>query len=178
MAYRIARLTVEDLPQVAEIEQEAFPTPWPLEAYARELTDNKLAHYLALYDDGARPPIVAGYAGLWLVFDEVHLTTIAVRDRYRGRGLSEALLTAALDLAVERGAEAMTLEVRVSNRPAQKLYEKYGFEYVGRRPNYYPETHEDALLMTVHGIATPAYQRRLAELKSALRRRVAIVGAG
>jgi ribosomal-protein-alanine N-acetyltransferase len=96
--------------------------------------------------NGARP--VVGYAGYWFVVDEAHISTIAVHPEWRGRGVGEHLLVHLLGQALDLGAVAATLEVRVSNTAAQNLYRKYGFEQVGRRRRYYRDNGEDALLMT------------------------------
>lgn len=90
---------------------------------------------------------IAGFAGMWQLFDEAHVTTIGVDTPYRGRGLGEAMLLRLLDEAVRRGANLMTLEVRVSNASAMRLYEKYGFTVHGVRPHYYSDNGEDAYLM-------------------------------
>lgn len=112
-------------------------------------------------------PLIVGFAGLWFMVDEAHLTTIAVREAYRRRGIGELLLIATIDLATERGARVMTLEVRVSNIVAQSLYQKYGFSKVGLRPGYYTDTKEDALLMTTDNITTATFQKNLQALKQA-----------
>jgi ribosomal-protein-alanine N-acetyltransferase len=93
-----------------------------------------------------REPIV-GFAGMWMAFDEAHVTTIGVDPVYRGRGLGELLLLATFDEAMTRGAHWLTLEVRVSNEPAQSLYRKYGFTVQGTRKRYYSDNNEDALIM-------------------------------
>jgi ribosomal-protein-alanine N-acetyltransferase len=111
---------------------------------------------------------VLGYAGFWALVDEAHLANIAVAPEWRGRGLGELLLVTVIDRAVELGLAVVTLEVRVSNLRAQKLYRKYGFEVVGERRHYYSDNGENAYIMTTGIITSAAYQRRLAELKEAL----------
>ncbi len=95
----------------------------------------------------AAPQPVAGFAGMWQLYDEAHVTTIGVDVPFRGRGLGEALLLRLLDESVRRGANLMTLEVRISNDGAIRLYEKYGFSVHGVRPRYYSDNGEDAYLM-------------------------------
>ena len=113
--------------------------------------------------------LIVGYAGIWIVLDEAHLTTIAVHPVYRGRGIGELLLISAIEMSVEMNAEVMTLEVRTSNIQAQTLYEKYGFQRVGLRRGYYVDTREDALIMTSENLNTPSYRQRFQQLKQANR---------
>jgi ribosomal-protein-alanine N-acetyltransferase len=115
---------------------------------------------------------IVGFAGLWLTLDEAHVTTIAVHPDHRGRGLGELLLVSLIDIAYDIGARFMTLEVRVSNRVAQNLYRKYGFEGRGIRRRYYSDNHEDALIMRTSELASPSYRRRFMELKTALMARL------
>jgi len=95
------------------------------------------------------PRVVVGYIGFWYVVDEAHISTLAVHPAYRGRGIGAQLLAAMLREAAGLGARLATLEVRVGNLAAQRLYLKFGFEEVGRRPAYYRDNAEDALLMTL-----------------------------
>lgn len=120
---------------------------------------------------------IVGFAGFWVMAGEAHITSIAVREKHRRKGIGELLLGRVIDMAIEMNAEMVTLEVRASNTSAQKLYEKYGFKKVGERRRYYldrgpdGETREDALIMTADPIKSEEYQalfRRLKE-KSAAR---------
>jgi ribosomal-protein-alanine N-acetyltransferase len=112
-------------------------------------------------------PIV-GYGGLWLSADEAHVTTIAVDPAHRRRGVGELLLNGLIDQAYELGAAMITLEVRVSNDAAQRLYLKYGFTVVGARRRYYTDNGEDALLMSIEALNAPAYRERLNALRRQL----------
>lgn len=154
-------MRIDDLDAVAEIERLSFTTPWPPHAYRSEIESNRLAHYLVLRVDRT----VVAYAGVWLMVDEAHVTTFAVHPSWRRRGLGERLLLALLDLAVERGARSATLEVRLSNLPARRLYEKYGFRPVGVRPRYYTDDHEDALIMTTEPLDGTPMRERIAALR-------------
>lgn len=116
-------------------------------------------------------PLV-GYGGVWLSVDEGHITTIATAPEHRGRSVGELLLISLIDQALDLGAERITLEVRVSNTVAQQLYLKYGFEPVGRRPRYYTDNGEDAMLMTTPLIHEAAYQEQLKRLRDALYERL------
>lgn len=115
---------------------------------------------------------VAGFSGIWLLVDEAHVTNIAIRDEYRGRGLGEYLLLATIDMAMEMQAEVMTLEVRVSNTVAQRLYAKYGFETKGVRKGYYLDNREDALIMTTDKITTHDYIEKIKKRRRALNARL------
>src|SRR5947209_13031423 len=115
---------------------------------------------------------IQGYAGMWLVVDEAHITTIAMRPDWRGQGLGELLLACMIDSAAEAGDERVTLEVRVSNETAQRLYRKYGFQQQGIRPRYYADDNEDAYIMTTDAINDEAYRRRFEALVSSLRARL------
>jgi [ribosomal protein S18]-alanine N-acetyltransferase len=141
VSFRSMRLG--DIDEVCGIEKEAFPTPWSEGAFQNELVNNQFAHYLIMECND----VVAGYGGMWLIMDEAHVTNIAVKAAYRGQKLGERLLRQLQETAVFLGAQKMTLEVRVSNLVAQKLYEKLGFRSVGVRRGYYSDNHEDALIM-------------------------------
>jgi len=167
VALRVAAMTFDDLPQVHAIERASFSVPWPDDAYRNELTTNRLASYVVARADGA----VVGFAGLWVMVDEAHVTTFAVDPRWRGRGVGQRLLIALLDIAVARRAREATLEVRLSNMPARRLYEKYGFRPVGLRPRYYSDNSEDALIMTTDPLDSPAMRDRVAALRAALDQR-------
>lgn len=136
-------MNVSDIPAVEEIEQEAFATPWTVEAFMNELTNNMFARYIVMEQRGE----LIGYGGMWIIVDEAHVTNVAVRADYRGQGLGELLMTELQHKAVAFGADRMTLEVRVTNTVAQNLYRKLGFEPSGLRPGYYSDNNEDALIM-------------------------------
>jgi ribosomal-protein-alanine N-acetyltransferase len=169
----ILPLRFEDILEIDDIEREAFPAPWPPSAFLYEI-ENKLARYFVLRErrESGEPGMVLGYAGVWVVIDEAHLTTIAVRDTERGKGYGEVLLIHALHRGIEMGAITMTLEVREKNPVAQHMYLKYGFEMVGRRKNYYPEVHEDALIMTTDALDGEAFKQRFAAHERAIRDRL------
>lgn len=160
-------MTFEDLPAVHAIEKASFAVPWPNDAYRSELTTNRLASYVVARTDDA----VIGFAGLWVMVDEAHVTTFAVDPRWRRHGVGELLLLALFDIAVTRRAREATLEVRLSNVPARRLYEKYGFRPVGIRPRYYSDNGEDALIMTTEALESSAVRDRIAGLRAALDQR-------
>jgi len=157
-------MRLDDLPTVHAIETASFTSPWPPNAYRSELEGNRLAHYLVVRVDGS----LAAYGGMWLMVDEAHITTFAVHPAWRRQRLGERLLLAFLDLAVDRGAHEATLEVRLSNLPARRLYEKYGFRPVGLRPRYYSDDNEDALIMTTEPLDEARMLERISTLRAAL----------
>lgn len=114
------------------------------------------------------PPPIIGFAGMWNLYDEAHITTIGVRPELRGRGLGELLFVAMIDEAVRRRVNWVTLEVRVSNHEAQALYQKYGFTVQGRRPRYYSDNNEDALIMWSASLKDENYLRQIEERRRRL----------
>jgi [ribosomal protein S18]-alanine N-acetyltransferase len=115
---------------------------------------------------------IIGFAGLWLMVDEAHVTTIAMHPEHRGRGLGEFLLVSLIDISYTIGAKWVTLEVRVSNYNAQNLYRKYGFREAGVRHRYYSDNQEDALIMWTDEINSPTYKQKFLELKSLLMKKL------
>lgn len=113
-----------------------------------------------------------GYLGLWQVVDDAHVVSVGVRTPFRRHGIGEALLIRAIEVAMDWGSRYITLEVRVSNRGAQSLYDKYGFKRAGVRKRYYLDNNEDAYIMTTDSILTPDYQENLARLKALHSQRV------
>lgn len=119
----------------------------------------------------SRRELIVGFIGVWMLPDEAHIVTIAVREGYRRQGLGELLLISAIGLSQQQGEALITLEVRVTNDAAVGLYEKYGFEKVGLRSRYYSDNHEDAYVLTVPSVVSEAYCRRFEELVAEHRRR-------
>ena len=141
---RVEPMGLEDVPDVHRIEAQSFPMPWPDYAFRQELQTNRLAHYLVVRSGNE----TVAYGGLWMLVDEAHITTFAVLPEWRRRGIGGRLMVALMDLALRQKARVMTLEVRLSNRPARALYGSFGFKPVGVRPRYYSDNGEDALIMT------------------------------
>ena len=160
----IGAMRLEDLAEVQRIEEASFSTPWPENAYRSELMSNRLATYLVARAAGR----IVAYGGMWLMVDEAHITTFAVHPAWRRQRIGERLLLAFLDLARDRHAREATLEVRLSNLAARRLYEKYGFRPVGLRPRYYSDNNEDALIMTTESFGSPALEARIARLRAAI----------
>jgi ribosomal-protein-alanine N-acetyltransferase len=160
----IEPMTLDDVAGVQEVEHASFPVPWPANAFRHELTANRNARYVVARD-GER---IVGYAGLWLMVDEAHITTFAVHPDARRRRIGERLLQRIFDVAAELNAEWITLEVRASNLAAQRLYEKYGFHRAGVRRRYYSDNNEDALIMWTERIKDRGVKDLLRKLREEL----------
>ena len=153
----IDRMREEDIPLVQAIEREIFLTPWPRNAYHRELSQNRQASYIVL----RRDEDLVAYGGLWKVGDEAHVTTVGVRRQDQGQGLGRALFAALVLRSFTLGARWITLEVRVSNGHAIRLYEGFGFKCIGRRRGYYSDDGEDAVIMWSDSIHAPRFKANL-----------------
>lgn len=162
----IAEMSLVDVEAVQEVERLSFPIPWPVSAFRHELTQNRNARYIIARSEGQ----IVGYAGLWLMVDEAHITTFAVHPEFRRRRIGERMLQRLFEIAEEVGAEWLTLEVRGSNLAAQKLYQKYGFRRAGIRRRYYSDNGEDALVMWTDRLRDRAVRERIARLREDLER--------
>ena len=200
MSYYLAPMRLEDIPEVSRVERLCFSNPWPQSAYRRELRNSGNNYYVVLWNrpdtpeerearraehrgplsilpfarrsDHSHGDAVVGFAGMWILYDEAHITTIGVSPELRGRSLGELLLVDVFEKAIARNAEWVTLEVRVSNASAQALYEKYGFTRQGVRRRYYSDNGEDAYIMWSPSLRAPDYRARFEELRDALMRRM------
>ena len=152
------------LRSVLRIEALVYPRPWSLSLFMSELALRSTRAYWVARVDGA----VVGYCGLMVTGEDGHVTTLAVDPAMHRRGIGTRLLLVLAGEAIRRGVTGLTLEVRMSNKPAQELYRKFGFRPAGVRRNYYVETNEDALVMWADDVDDPAYARRLAEIEAAI----------
>jgi len=144
------------------VNKQIMPeTPWYKRLFSYE-RHNEFAH---------NEQYILGFAGLWIMPDEGHISAIGVRNNYRRRGIGERLLISLIDLATELNIKTISLEVRVSNEAAQSLYRKYEFQIIGRHPHYYAQNGEDALLMSTNIITSAPFQARFQQLKEAHQRR-------
>ena len=140
----------DDLDSVMVIDRLSFSMPWPKSAYQHDLTNKSKAILLvAEYGSGDTELSIVGMIDLWLILDDAHIATLAVHPDFRGMGIATRLIEEVLVEAHEKGAKRAMLEVRTSNLAAQKLYEKFGFKVVHKRPRYYVDNREDALLMNL-----------------------------
>ncbi|MEK5186634.1 ribosomal protein S18-alanine N-acetyltransferase [Solibacillus sp. FSL R5-0691] len=141
------RMTIDDVQAVHKIELATFPTPWTLDSFYYEMTENQYAHYLVAEDGNGE---IIGFCGIWLVIDAAQITNVAVVQSVRGQGIGETLMREAMRVAKEANMDVMSLEVRVTNTVAQNLYRKLGFQDGGLRKGYYTDNQEDALVMWVN----------------------------
>ncbi|MDF2503503.1 MULTISPECIES: ribosomal protein S18-alanine N-acetyltransferase [Clostridium] len=139
----------EYIDAILSIEELSFKDPWSRDSMEREL-NNSFARYLVVkYNDK-----VIGYGGMWLILDEGHITNIAVAPKYRCMGAGNVILKSLIDICEKEQINSLTLEVRMTNTIAQKLYNKFGFVSEGIRKNYYADNNEDALIMWKRNIQT------------------------
>lgn len=147
----IRRMSVDDIPQVVEIDKSSFTLPWTERSFRYEVTENKTARCWVVEAENRE---VVAMLVLWMIVDEAHIATIATHPRYRRRSYAKSMLIEALRSARAEGAVSALLEVRAHHTVAQKIYHDLGFVDVGRRAQYYRDNGEDAILMTlspIHG---------------------------
>ncbi|WP_265446400.1 ribosomal protein S18-alanine N-acetyltransferase [Acetivibrio straminisolvens] len=140
---QVSYMTLEDIDDVMIVEKLSFTIPWSKNALIEEVLNNRMAIYITAKIKGK----AIGYAGMWKIFDEGHITNIAVHPEYRENGVGSRLVEKLVSIAKEQGIVKMTLEVRKSNAAAQSLYFKYGFREQGCRKGYYSDNGEDAIIM-------------------------------
>jgi [ribosomal protein S18]-alanine N-acetyltransferase len=153
----IDRMRRRHLRGVMAIERQAYARPWSPNLFVAEMTEPHNRNYLVARIDRD----VVGYAGLICYGDEAHITNVAVDPMLQGHGIASHLMVAQMRAAVHLGGNAVSLEVRVTNWRAQRVYARFGFHPVGIRRNYYAELHEDALIMWTDDIRTEAYRARI-----------------
>lgn len=147
-----------DLDQVVAIDQASFSLPWPASSFQFELNQNQSSRcWVAEYPSGSNAKVIA-MAVVWFIIDEVHIATIAVLPEFRRMKIGQKLLAAILKDAVASGAAHAFLEVRATNQAARAMYQKFGFRDVGKRPHYYSDTLEDAILMNLEPIDPLIYE--------------------
>lgn len=143
----IENMTIDDLDQIEEVELLSFAIPWPRQSFYDELNNHLATCIVAKHDNR-----VIGYAGMWRIIDEGHITNIAVHPDFRGKSVATALIFKLIEIAKAHDIVSLTLEVRKSNIAAQKLYEKHGFYSAGLRKAYYSDNKEDAIIMWKEGL--------------------------
>lgn len=163
LSIAIERMQPEDVERVVELDQMCFPLPWSEGAYNTEVR-NPSAYYIVARAQGK----IVGYAGMWLIMDEAHITTVGVDPEFRGRKVGERVLINILDEAIHRGARRATLEVRRTNSIAQNLYHKYNFHTVAIRKGYYTDNDEDAFVMWVEDMWSADFLRLFRDHKERL----------
>ena len=140
----IRKAEAEDVLNIEEIEKQCFTVPWSYESLYQDIVENKLAFYIVAELAAGQ---ICGYVGIWKIFDEGHITNVAVAPEYRRKHIARAMLEALMEVTAEAGIERYTLEVRAGNEPAIRLYEGLGFKSEGIRPGYYEDNGEDAIIM-------------------------------
>ena len=163
----VDEMRLADIAQVHEIEKLSFATPWPAHAFEQELRGNRLARYVVARAPDGNGERVVGFAGVWLMVDEAHITTFGVHPDWRRLGVGRRLLLRLVDVSTELRAARMTLEVRVSNTAAQALYRRFGFVISGTRTRYYTDDGEDAFIMTTPDLLRPSMQALIADERQA-----------
>lgn len=157
----IRPMSSDDIAQAADLEQQAYSQPWNTRVFAEELEQPTRTYLVAEAPEG-----IVGYAGLMAIGDEAHVTTVVVHPDRREDRLGTRLMLGLARAAIERGAQSMTLEVRVSNEAAQALYRRFGMAPVGIRKRYYQD--EDALIMWVHDIDGHEFAGRITAIEEGL----------
>ena len=169
---KISPMKKSDVDAVLAIESDAYGEHhWSRESFSNELS-NDLAFYFSAFDEDDR---LVGYAGCWQILEEAHITTVAVAPEHLRKHIGEALLVRLLDCCYENKIKYITLEVRVSNTPAIKLYEKYGFKHLGTRKGYYQNNNEDALIMWTENIFYDKFKTNYEQKVEALKREISII---
>lgn len=143
MGYKIRRMTLLDAEQVAAIEAAVFSHPWSLADFQNEMNNNLVARYLVAVENQK----IIGFAGAHVIFDEGHITNVAVLPKEQKRGIGKALMTSLMQYTANLGVRYLTLEVRASNKSAIHLYRSFGFLKLSVRKKYYEDNREDAWLM-------------------------------
>lgn len=157
----ITKFRRRHLRRVLSIETRVYPRPWSASLFLSELAQRSTRSYIVARFEGE----VVGYAGMMFTGLETHITNIAVDPTFHGRKVGSRLLLTLITEAIARGAETVSLEVRVSNLAAQSMYEKFGFVVVGTRKGYYIETKEDAFVMVAEGVNSTEYRLRLRKIR-------------
>ena len=156
----IQRMRRRHLKGVMAIERQVYPRPWSPNLFLSEMNELRNRGYFV----AKAGKEVVGYGGMMVYGDEAHITTIAVDPAWHRRKIRTRLMYELLHEGLRLGAKAVSLEVRVSNWGAQRLYQQFGFRPVGVRKNYYQETSEDALVMWVEDVRSAEYRERLEEI--------------
>ena len=147
MNVNFREMVPEDAAAVETVEKACFAMPWSRESFWREAANEHTLYLLAIDEEAPEEKQVIGYVGCWISFEEAQITNVAVAPAYRGRHVGTEMMAELIRRVKEKGVTALTLEVRPSNEPALALYRNYGFKEAGRRPHYYSDNGEDAIIM-------------------------------
>ncbi len=149
MSVIIRKMTVDDVPAVSQLDRLSFSLPWPEHSFRYEVMENRTARCWVAEAEAKQ---IVAMLVLWLIVDEAHIATIATLPDFRRQGIGARILVEALREAYTDGARWAFLEVREGNKAAQAMYRKFGFRVTGRRPRYYKDNGEDAILMTLDSL--------------------------
>jgi ribosomal-protein-alanine N-acetyltransferase len=165
-------MSTKDIEQIMEIESVIFGTyHWTPQSFISEIS-NDFGNYFVAFDESTQT--VVGYGGFWLILDEAHITTIAVKPDCRNQGIGELILQKMVDVGYEKNVKWFTLEVRASNVAAQNLYYKYEFKSLGLRKKYYQDNAEDALIMWTENIWDTKFKSQYKILKENLKNKLMV----
>lgn len=167
--FKIEKLSSSHLDDIMEIEKSCYGAHhWSRSSFASEI-NNPCASYLVAVNDDNK---AVGYMGVWRIFDEAHVTNLAVHPNYQGKGLAHFLILSSLDVCYEDKIKYMTLEVRKSNERARFVYESFGFKSLGVRKKYYQDNGEDAIIMWTENIFSEKYKKIYEDNKKYLENRI------
>lgn len=167
--FKIENLSLSHLDDIMEIEKSCYgPHHWSRNSFVGEL-DNSCARYLVAVNSTGK---AVGYMGIWKIFDEAHVTNLAVHPDYQGCGLAHFLILSSLDVCYQDKIKYMTLEVRKTNERAKHVYESFGFKSLGLRKKYYQDNGEDAIIMWTENIFSDKYKKIYEDNKKYLEDRI------
>lgn len=170
---QICKMRKKDISSIMEIEKKAYGDfHWSESGFEAEI-ENALGNYYVVKTDDEKQELI-GYCGFWAILEEAHITTIAVKEEYRGNHIGELLLQKMIEEGYSKDIKWFTLEVRISNITAQNLYKKYGFQSLGLRKKYYQDTQEDALIMWTESIWSDQFRTKFAEMKNSMTQKIDI----
>ncbi len=162
---KVLKMTTDDIDAVFHIEELVHPNHhWSKDSFYNELNNN-LAYYYCVKDENKK---ILAYIGLWQIIDEAHITTLAVHPDYRRKQLAQVLLIQAIKDCYKNMVKYITLEVRESNLPAILLYEKFLFESIGMRKNYYQDNGENAIIMFTQNIWYDKFKNNFEQIKEGI----------
>lgn len=147
MKLSFREMVPDDAAAVEQVEKACFAMPWSRESFWREAANENTLYLLALDEEAFAEKKIIGYVGCWISFEEAQITNVAVSPEYRGQHVGTEMMAELIRRVKEKGVTALTLEVRPSNDPALALYKNFGFNEAGRRPRYYQDNGEDAIIM-------------------------------
>lgn len=167
--FKVEKLSLEHLDDIMEIEEGCYGQHhWSRDSFVGELNNNCANYFVAVNKNNK----CVGYMGLWKIFDEAHVTNLAIHPKFQKKGIAHLLIISSLDLCYMEKIKYMTLEVRCTNERAKNLYEGFGFKSLGVRKKYYQDNGEDAIIMWTENIFSEKYKKIYEENKNYLTNRI------